>query len=39
MPHSLKEEPEQDLRLIYVLVVIVEALVVASLFWLGRVFS
>lgn len=39
MSHSSKEAPEQDLRLIYVLVVIVEALVVLSLFWLGRVFS
>ena len=39
MPHSPKGETEQDLRLVYVLVVIVEALVVASLYWLGRVFS
>jgi len=39
MSHLSKEEPEQDLRLIYVLVVIVEVLVVMSLVWLGRVFS
>ncbi len=39
MPHSSKGEAEQDLRLVYVLVVIVEALVVASLYWLGRTFA
>jgi len=39
MPHSPSEVPEQDLRRVYVFVVIVEALVVLSLVWLGRVFS
>ncbi len=39
MSQMSKTEPEQDLRLVYVFVVIVEALVVASLVWMGRVFS
>lgn len=39
MPHSSKGDTEKNFRLLYVLVVIVEALVVASLYWLGRVFS
>jgi hypothetical protein len=39
MPHPPKSEAEQDLRLVYVLVVIVEALVIASLYWLGRSFA
>ena len=34
-----KGETEQDLRLVYFFVVVVEAIVVGSLYWLGRVFS
>lgn len=32
-------EAEQDLSLVYVLVVIVEVIVVAALVWLGRAFA
>jgi hypothetical protein len=39
MPHSPKGETEQDLRLVYFFVVVVEVIVVASLYWLGKVFS
>jgi hypothetical protein len=39
MAHPPKGETEQDLRLVYVAVVVVEVIVVASLYWLGRVFS
>jgi hypothetical protein len=39
MPHSSTGDSEQDLRLVYVFVVVVEVLMVASLYWLGKVFS